>query len=136
MVLLLFLFIINIIYIWYTKLPIIKSYFVMTLMVYMVLNFSNVDRVIARNNIDRYIETGQIDVEYLKGLSYDAIGEMQRLVDIDLKSKSPGIRPQDIKDEILVFFKDKKLELETQEHWQSFNISRYKASRVIDKYVE
>jgi hypothetical protein len=136
MVLLLFLFIINIIYIWYTKLPIIKSYFVMTLMVYMVLNFSNVDRVIARNNIDRYIETGQIDVEYLKGLSYDAIGEMQRLVDIDLKSKSPGIRPQDIEDEILVFFKDKKLELETQEHWQSFNISRYKASRVIDKYIE
>lgn len=136
MVLLLFLFIINIIYIWYTKLPIIKSYFVMTLMVYMVLNFSNVDRVIARNNIDRYIETGQIDVEYLKGLSYDAIGEMQRLVDIDLKSKSPGIRPQDIEDEILIFFKDKKLELETQEHWQSFNISRYKASRVIDKYIE
>ena len=60
----------------------------MTLMVYIVLNFSNVDLIIARNNIDRYIETGQIDMEYLKGLSFDATCEMQRLIDIDLKSES------------------------------------------------
>jgi len=137
MVLLFFLFTINIIYIWYTKLPIIKSYFVMTLMIYIVLNFSNVDLIIARNNIDRYIETGQIDMEYLKGLSSDAICEMQRLIDIDLKSESTsGVRQQDIKDEVLVFFNDKKLELDAQKHWQSFNISRYRASRILYRYIK
>ena len=137
MVLLFFLFIINIIYIWYTKLPIIKSYFMMTLMVYIVLNFSNVDLIIARNNIDRYIETGQIDMEYLKGLSFDATSEMQRLIDIDVKSESTsGVRQQDIKDEVLVFFNDKKLELDAQKHWQSFNISRYRASRIVYKYIK
>jgi len=137
MVLLFFLFIINIIYIWYAKLPIIKSYFMMTLMVYIILNFSNVDLIIARNNIDRYIETGQIDMEYLKGLSSDATYEMQRLIDIDLKSESiSGVRHQDIKDEILVYFNDKKLELDAQKHWQSFNISRYRASRIINKYIK
>ena len=137
MVLLFFLFIINIIYIWYTKLPIIKSYFVMTLMVYIVLNFANVDLIIARNNIDRYIETGQIDMEYLKGLSSDAICEMQRLIDIDLKNESTsGARQQDIKDEVLVFFNDKKLELDAQKNWQSFNVSRYRASRIVYKYTK
>ncbi|MCK5566761.1 MAG: DUF4173 domain-containing protein, partial [Actinomycetia bacterium] len=137
MVLLFFLFIINIIYIWYTKLPIIKSYFVVTLIVYIVLNFSNVDLIIARNNIDRYIETGQIDMEYLKGLSYDAIPEMQRLIDIDLKNENIyGVKHEDIKDGILVFFNDKKLELDTQEHWQSFNISRYRASGTVHKFLK
>lgn len=137
MVLLFFLFIINIIYIWYAKLPIIKSYFVMTLMIYIILNFSNVDLIIARNNIDRYIETGQIDIEYLKGLSSDAICEMQRLIDIDLKSESTsGVRRQDIKDEVLLFFNDKKIELDAQKHWQSFNISRYRASRIVYKYIK
>jgi len=137
MVLLFFLFILNIIYIWYTKLPIIKSYFVMSLMVYIVLNFTNVDLVIARNNINRYLETGQIDMEYLKGLSYDAIPEMERLMYFDLEnSKITEIKEQDTRDEILVYFGEKKLELQDQKHWQSFNISRYRASRIIDKYIE
>ena len=137
MVLLFFLFIINIIYIWYMKMPIIKSYFIMTLMVYIILNFTNVDLIIARNNIDRYVETGQIDMEYLKGLSYDVIPEMQRLINIDLKSESTSaVRQQDIKDEVLLFFNDKKLELDNQEHWQSLNISRYRASRIVNKYIK
>lgn len=137
MVLLFFLFIINIIYIWYAKLPIIKSYFMMTLIVYIVLNFSNVDLIIARNNIDRYIETGQIDMEYLKGLSFDATCEMERLIGIDLKNVSTsGVGQQDIKNEVLLFFNEKKLELDTQKHWQSFNISRYRAYQVVYKYIK
>ncbi|MBC8390006.1 MAG: DUF4173 domain-containing protein [Actinobacteria bacterium] len=137
MVLLFFLFIVNIIYIWYTKLPIIKSYFVMSLMIYIVLNFINVDLIIARNNIDRYLETGQIDMDYLKGLSYDAIPEMERLIYSGSKnSNTTGIIEQDIKSEVIVFLGEKKLELEDQKHWQSLNISRYRASQIIDKYIE
>ena len=126
MVMLLFLFIINIAYIWYLKLPIIKSYLIVSLAVYLVLNFINVDAVIARNNINRYEESGQIDVDYLKGLSHDAVPEMQRLIRED-SQVSAGI---------LEHFKQRGSGLEEQKSWQSFNISRNRAGEVIEKNIE
>jgi hypothetical protein len=125
MILLFFLFIINIVFIWYLKLPIIKAYFITALVVYTVLNFANVDMIIAGNNINRYFETGQIDMEYLKGLSFEAVPEMVRLVEDD-----------DLRNEVLVYFKDKKLELDEQDRWQSFNYSRARASRTIERYIK
>ena len=77
MILLFFLFIISIVFIWYEKLPIIKAYFIATLAVYVILNFANVDAMIARNNIYRYKETGQLDIRYLEGLSYEDVYKRQ-----------------------------------------------------------
>jgi len=134
MVMLFFLFIINIIYIWYPKLPIIKSFFIVSLAVYIILNFANVDVVVAKNNINRYFESGQIDVVYLKGLSYDAVPEMQRLfttvkVSADSKEKQMAL-------ELSGYFKDRKAELEIQQSWQSFNISKFRAQQIMDKNAE
>ena len=134
MVMLFFLFIINIIYIWYPKLPIIKSYFVISLAIYIILNFANVDVIIAKNNINRYFESGQIDVVYLKGLSYDAVPEMQRLFVI-VKS-SPDQKEKQMALELSGYFKERKAELENQQSWQSFNISKYRAQQIIDKQAE
>ena len=128
------LFFVNIIYIWYPKLPIIKSYFIISLAVYIILNFANVDVIIAKNNINRYFETGQIDMVYLKGLSYDAAPEMQRLLISASDSSDP--EEKQIAEEITKYFNEKKSELEDQKSWQSFNISRYKAEKIIDKYIE
>jgi hypothetical protein len=133
MIMLFFLFIINIIYIWYRKLPIIKSFFIVSLAIYIILNFANVDTIIAKNNINRYFESGQIDVVYLKGLSYDAAPEMQRLftavkISADLKEKQMA---QDLSG----YFKERKSELENQQSWQSFNISKYRARQIIDKNI-
>lgn len=125
MVLLFFLFIINIVFIWYERLPIIKAYFIATLAVYIILNFANLDVIIARNNIYRYNVTGQLDLEYLKDLSYDAIPEMEKLLD----DKRVG-------NEVLTHFEQKKLELQEQDVWQSLNYSRTRASIVIDRYVK
>lgn len=124
MVLLFFLFIINMVYIWYERLPVIKTYFIATLAVYIALNFANVDVIIARNNIYRYNETGQLDIDYLKGLSYDAIPEMEKLLD-----------DKEVGDEVLAHFKQKKLELQEQDVWQSLNYSRARASIIIDRSV-
>src|SRR4030043_848774 len=134
MIMLFFLFIINIIYIWYPKLPIIKSYFIISLAIYIIMNFANVDIIIAKNNINRYFETGQIDMVYLKSLSYDAIPEMQRLL-ISVKSSSDSEEKQ-IAGDIIEYFNERKLDLESQKSWQSFNISKYKAEKIIDKYIE
>ena len=98
------------------------------------MNFANVDVIIAKNNINRYFETGQIDMVYLKNLSYDAIPEMQRLL-ISVKSSSDPEEKQ-IAGEILEYFNERKLDLEDQKSWQSFNISKYKAEKIIDKYIE
>ena len=76
-------------------------------------------------------------MEYLKGLSYDAVPEMERLIYSDLKNPDTvETKEQAVRDEVRAFFIEKKLELENQKHWQSFNISRYRASKVVDKYVE
>jgi len=134
MIMLFFLFVINIIYIWYQKLPIIKSYFITSLAIYIILNFANVDTIIAKNNINRYFETGQIDMVYLKGLSYDAAPEMQKLF-ISVKS-SPNSKDKQMAKEISEYFNERKLDLKNQKSWQSCNISKYKAEKIIDKYIE
>ena len=125
MVLLFILFIINLVYIWYRKLPIIKSYILCTLIIYIILNFANVDVIIARNNISRYYSTGEIDVYYLTGLSYDAIPEMTKL----LKSED-----KEIVNAVNDYFKREKKILEGQDQWQSYNFSKIKAQKFLDKY--
>ncbi|MET8356002.1 DUF4153 domain-containing protein [Micromonospora sp. NPDC005171] len=39
----------------------------------------NPDRLIAERNVDRYLETGRLDVSYLSGLSADAVPALSRL---------------------------------------------------------
>jgi hypothetical protein len=134
MIMLFFLFIVNIIYIWYQKMPIIKSYFIISLAVYIIMNFANVDMIIAKNNINRYYETGQIDMAYLEGLSYDAVPEMQKFLESVKDSQDPG--EKQIAEDIKEYFEEKKIRLEDQKSWQSFNISRYKAEKIIDKYTQ
>jgi hypothetical protein len=134
MIMLFFLSIVNIIYIWYSKIPIIKSYFIISLAIYIIMNFANVDVIIAKNNINRYYETGQIDMDYLKGLSYDAVPEMQKLL-VSVKDSSEPYEKQ-IAEDIIEDFEEKKIKLEDQKSWQSFNISRYEAGKIIDKYAQ
>jgi len=125
MILLFVLFIVNLVYIWYKRLPIIKLYILCSLIIYITLNFANVDVIIARNNINRYCSTGEIDVGYLTRLSYDAIPEMTRL----LKSED-----KEIVNAVNDYFKREKEMLEGQNQWQSYNFSRLKALKVLDKY--
>ena len=134
MVMLFFLFIINIIYIWYHKLPIVKSYFIISLAIYIIMNFANVDIIIAKNNINRFFETRQIDMAYLKDLSYDAVPEIQKFF---ISSKdSPDLKEKQIAKEISEYFKEIKSDIKNQKSWQSYNISKYKAEKIIDKYTE
>jgi len=125
MILLFIIFIINLAYIWYRRLPIIKSYILCSLILYIILNFANVDVIIARNNINRYYNTGEIDVYYLTGLSYDAIPEMTRLLKSDDK---------EIVNAVNDYFEREKEMLEGQDQWQSYNFSKIKAQKVLDKY--
>ncbi len=134
MIMLFFLFIINIIYTWYQKLPIIKTYFIISLAIYIIMNFANVDKIIANNNINRYFKTGQIDMVYLKGLSYDAVPEMEEFFISVKDSQDP--KDKQIANEIPDYFKGRQLDLKNQKSWQSYNISRNKAENIIFKYFK
>jgi len=134
MIMLFFLFIMNIIYIWHTNLPIIKYYFIISLSIYIIMNFTNVDVIIAKNNINRYFNTGQIDMPYLKGLSYDAAPELQKLHQ-SIKS-SAVLKEKQMIGEIEKYFQESKPELKNQKSWQSYNISKYRAEQIADTYVK
>lgn len=91
------------------------------------MNLLNPDLFIARQNIQRFTTTGKIDVYYLSTLSDDAILEVVKTLDIldgDMKN-SLGYQ----------------LYWRTQwdndsEDWQSFNISRSRAKKILDSEKE
>ncbi|MFX4261502.1 DUF4153 domain-containing protein [Pelotomaculum propionicicum] len=110
--------------VWLERIPVIKAYIVIALAFYTVLNFINVDRIIVRSNIDRYVRTGEIDIDYLRTLSYDAIPDMVRLSEDNNQEIS-----RQVKDYLL----QEKQRLSKAEPWQSFNYSRYKAKVALEK---
>lgn len=60
------------------------TYFTILILVYIGMNFINFDAIIANKNIERYIETGKIDLEYLeKETGTDAIPAFIQLLGIE-----------------------------------------------------
>jgi len=111
------------------KVKIIKSYMIILICAYIVINFLNIDKIIARKNIDRYFnsqELEEIDYQYLQeNLSVDAISEMIRL----LNAKDDIIRKS-----MNNYFYELKEKIEEQKvNWQEFNILEEKAKEEIKK---
>ncbi|MDB5052531.1 MAG: hypothetical protein JWM44_581 [Bacilli bacterium] len=63
--------------VWYeARSSLLKQFLVVSLMAYVILNYTNIDVLIAKNNLARYEQSGKIDLSYLQGLSDDAIPEL------------------------------------------------------------
>ncbi|MGF7060441.1 hypothetical protein HNR33_004133 [Brassicibacter mesophilus] len=108
----------TLVYILKPKFNLAKFYIFTFLIFYIGLNYLNIDSMIAKNNIDRYFETGKIDFYYLTTLSYDAVPQISRL----LETENSSIR-REVEDYFIVLKKD----LQNQYSWQEFNLSRYRA---------
>lgn len=106
--------------IWNEKFSLLKPYILISLTAYLALNFANIDVFIAQKNIDRYLETGKLDTSYLRHLSYDSIPVLVGLLNEENT-------PQDLKQ----YFEEQRLKLSQPQDWQSFNISRYEAEKVL-----
>jgi len=113
----------TLVYIFKPSFNLIRIYIIAGLVFYIGLNYINVDNMIAKNNVDRYFETGNIDTNYLRSLSYDALPQLSRL----LEAKDPNVRML-IKDHLID--KGYRLKAETSS-WQEFNYSRYKAMQIL-----
>ena len=119
------------IYILKSNIPLAKIYMIILVSMYVILNFSNMDNMIAKRNIDRYLETGKIDIYYLKyGVGTDAIPEITRLLEENPKSELI----YGIEETIKEYLERKYRYLNKQEEsiWE-FNLSNYRAKKAIEE---
>jgi len=82
------------------------------------LNALNPDSFVARRNIDRYVTSGRIDIGYLSGLSADAVGELDKL-------------PEPLRGCALAG-QQRRLDWAASGGWQSANLARTRAQRLLD----
>lgn len=124
LLLLFILFIISLAALWIEKVPVAKLSIIAALSMYIILNYMNVDAFIAKRNIERFYSTGKIDVYYLSSLSYDAMPEIKKL---ENESKlSSGDRQV-----LNKYFKNTKDRLSNKKSWVEFNLSKYKALKLL-----
>lgn len=114
--------------IWYEKLILLKWYLIITAAAFLVLNFSNINAQIAKNNIEVYHRTGKIDVCYLTSLSAEAIPYTSEFY-TEISKKDP-----DNAAVLEAYLKNEKEYLErSSKNWQSFSLSRIQALKALEK---
>ena len=120
------LFIPTVMYIMGYQFNLFKVYFIIVLSVYVIVNYINIDRVIARENVDRYFRSGKIDMYYLLDLSTDSIYEIDRLYQ--------NTNDEEIKEMISSYYAYSRefTDIKDMDSIFEFNISFYRANRIID----
>ena len=99
------------------------------LIVYLGMNYANFDKMIAKRNIERYEETGKIDIEYLTmNTQTDAIEEIVEILEIDDIN-------EEIKTKIEIYLQDLNEKLDKETDFRDFNISKQKAKEIIEEDV-
>ena len=115
------------------KIDLIKTYFIIITSMYVVLNFVNINKIIAKVNVNRYLEKkyfDSADIHYLEDLGTDAISETIRILDLenteDYDSQSTKNHYLQDLQETYENMKEEKLS------WQEFNISKLKAKKILE----
>ena len=103
------------------KIKIIKTYFIVIISMYVLSNFINIDYVIAKNNVQRALDTTnevsrKIDVGYLTDLGTNAISEVIRLYQ--------NIEDGQDKIKLNNYLFEQYNDLKEKRTWQEFNISK------------
>lgn len=115
----------TLVYILNPKINILKGYVIIIATAYTILSLSPVDYFIAKNNINRYYKTNDIDINYLFNLSTDNIPLLNNLYEnIDSNDKMKKY----IKDYFkFMYVRDKESSI------FEYNISRNKAIKILEK---
>ncbi|HWQ89676.1 MAG TPA: DUF4173 domain-containing protein, partial [Desulfitobacteriaceae bacterium] len=109
--------------IWIPKLSLLKSFIVISLLAYTLLNYLNIDSLIAKNNIARYQQGNPIDILYLTTLSYEAVPQL-----VDFMQNTSE---RELAEKLENGLTSKKEALEKAIPWQSFNLSRDRARKTL-----
>lgn len=114
MILLFVMLFIAFIRIWTKKIGLLKTYVVLAISYYVILNYLNIDVIIAENNMNWYNKTGKIDSIYMEALSDDVIPYL-----IDLEEQT-GQKSE------YVHYRIDQL-LQGNQSWTEWNWSEHKA---------
>lgn len=125
----------TIMYILNKKVKIFKYYFVIITSMYVLINFVNIDKMIAKSNVNRYFEKEEIieiDFAYLKkSTSEDAIPEIIELL---------NVQDEELKNEVNNYLYNEYQKLKEERNWQEFNLAKNKAEKLLKElnleYIE
>ncbi|CAG7651073.1 hypothetical protein PAESOLCIP111_06240 [Paenibacillus solanacearum] len=122
MLFLVVLFLLALVKLWKEHTPLVRCYCIAAIVAYVILNYANVDAIIARNNMERYEATGTVDTRYLAGLSYEVVPHL--LAWKQTYPDMPGI------DEALHDVRS-RLESDGESAWMEFNWSKRRAAEAL-----
>ena len=109
--------------VWKKRTKALKLGLIVSMVFYIGINFINIDELIIKNNIDRYFETGNIDMNYITSLSCDGIEEMKRLLKVGDN--------YEIKENVKIYINERKEELnKNYDKWYEFNYYKKKTQEV------
>ena len=126
----------TIIYIYNSKIKILKYYIIIITIIYSIINIYSIDKIIAKNNINRYERTKKIDIEYLIELSYDDVEELYNFYN---KVQDKKIKTE-IKDSICYKYVNNQYNMLNNEIYRKdknifeYNYNRDKAYKVIKRF--
>lgn len=116
------LFTIALVKLWKDRLQLMKPYAILALAAYLIVNYMQVDAIVASNNIKRFEAFGSIDTEYLGSLSFEVVPYL-----LELKKKHPELEGTDKAIQLM----KRRLPLHGETSWVSFNLSMWKAGKAL-----
>ncbi|RKQ28818.1 DUF4173 domain-containing protein [Oceanobacillus halophilus] len=115
MIFLMIIFAYTFIRVWLEKLTLLHFYFISSLLFYTVLNAIDIEQIIVNNNIERYKDTGKIDIHYLNTLSYTGVEGLMELYVLD---------PEYPELQTILMDRKQQFEHNKESSWQSFNFTK------------
>jgi hypothetical protein len=114
MILLAIVFAYTFVQIWINKLSLSHFMLITGLVYYAIINTVDLDQLVVSKNIDRFKESGKIDIQYMNSLSYAGILGL-----IDLYERDPNIP------NLTTTLKQRQDQFKLEEDsWQSFNLKK------------
>jgi len=122
----------TILYILKEKYPILKSYLIVVVSVYTFINLFSIENIITKNNINRYYDTGKIDIEYLKNNNNDNIPQLVELYKNVIEAKDIENR-EEVKILLEIYLDEDFIDKNSKTNSIfEYNISKEKAIKAID----
>lgn len=112
-------------YIFNPKYNIVKSYLIIITTIYVIINFINVDYLIAYRNLNRYYEKNDIDISYLENDYTDNIDILLKLYN--------STTDEQLKLELKEYFKSLDRDING---FQEFNLSKYNAQKKLEQFID
>ena len=110
--------------VWIEKISLLHFYLIVGLIFYTMLNAINIEQLIVDKNLERYEQTGKIDVYYLDSLSYPGWDGLIQLY--EMEEDYPALQP-------ILKERQEWQAGQPSEKWQSFNFAKQKIAKELEE---